>query len=335
MFIFPFRAGFAGGLPLTAIFMRARGKDVVMGSNRLPDTLNLLTSLAESAANGAKRHGAAIGLQQNTETAIRADLDALLGTIHIYGTNRAASAKETGKQSTACAEGRTWLLMARDNFKTFLGNRPGKQWVGAGWPDHSIAVPKRAGDIELRLEHVARFLTDNPARGVAAMNLTAARATALAKALLGARGSRNRQKSARVQSKQDRNAAERKLRRRLRGLIEELTQLLDPRAPEWRAFGLRRPGVPDSPAKVKNTRAAALGGGSAQVQCDPAARAEYYQVHMMIVGKDAEFALAESPREPQKIFDSLPVGARVRFKMRAMNETGHGPFGEEVEIVAS
>jgi hypothetical protein len=36
-----------------------------------------------------------------------------------------------------------------------------------------------------------------------------------------------------------------------------------------------------------------------------------------------------------QIFDGLPVGARVRFKMRAMNETGHGAFGEEVEIVVS
>ncbi len=42
-----------------------------------------------------------------------------------------------------------------------------------------------------------------------------------------------------------------------------------------------------------------------------------------------------SLREPMKVFDSLPVGARVRLKMRAMNETGHGPFGEEAAIVVS
>lgn len=304
-----------------------------MASNRLPDSTNLLISLAESAANGTARLAAEIGIKQNSEAAIRADLDALLHSIAAYNTAKGSSPAETGRLNAAAMEGRTWLLMARDNFKTFLGNQPGKNWRIAGWPESSIAVPKRAEDIGLRLASVAKFLTDNPAREVAAMNLTAARATALHGALRGVHAGRNNHKSGRVDAKRERDAAERQLRRRLRGLIAELTMLVEPRDPHWRSFGLNMPGRPDSPAKVKNTRAKASGDGRVLVQCGAAARAEYYQVHAMIVGKDTDFALLESPRDPQKMLEGLPVGATVRLKMRAMNETGHGPFGEIVEVV--
>jgi hypothetical protein len=304
-----------------------------MASNRLPDSTDLLISLAESAAKGTARLATEIGIKQNSEAAIRADLDALLNSIAAYNTAKGSSPGETGRLNAAALEGRTWLLMARDNFKTFLGNQPGKNWRGAGWPESSIAVPKRADDIGLRLASVAKFLTDHPAREVAAMNLTAARATALYAALRGTHAGRNNHRSGRVEAKRARDAAERQLRRRLRGLIAELAMLLEPTNSHWKGFGLKPPGKPDSPAKVTNTRAQASGGGRVLVQCDAAARAEYYQVHLMVVGRDMEFALAESPRDPQKFLDDLPVGATVRLKMRAMNETGHGPFGEVVEVV--
>ena len=41
-----------------------------MATNEIPATYTPLVALAEDAADGAKTHGAAIGLKQNTETAI-------------------------------------------------------------------------------------------------------------------------------------------------------------------------------------------------------------------------------------------------------------------------
>ncbi|MSU64327.1 MAG: hypothetical protein EXS31_18380 [Pedosphaera sp.] len=67
-----------------------------------------------------------------------------------------------------------------------------------------------------------------------------------------------------------------RFRRRLRGLVDELTQLLQPLDSRWLTFGLKRPGAPDSPDAVENTRATALGGGKLRVQCNPAPRADYY-----------------------------------------------------------
>ena len=47
---------------------------------------------------------------------------------------------------------------------------------------------------------------------------------------------------------------------------------------------------------------------------------------------DADFRLADSSDEPDKILEGLTVGATVNIKMRAVNETGSGPFGEEVQV---
>jgi hypothetical protein len=48
-------------------------------SNQIPQPYDPLIQLLEDAADGAHQHGVAIGLKQNTETAIRADLTALTG----------------------------------------------------------------------------------------------------------------------------------------------------------------------------------------------------------------------------------------------------------------
>ena len=42
-----------------------------------------------------------------------------------------------------------------------------------------------------------------------------------------------------------------------------------------------------------------------------------------------------SPHEPDKIIEGITVGATVKLKVRAVNETGEGPFGEEVEVVVA
>ncbi|MBI5685418.1 MAG: fibronectin type III domain-containing protein [Verrucomicrobia bacterium] len=304
-----------------------------MASNRLPDSRRSLSYLAKDAADGVARHGAAIGIQQNTQDAIRADWKAHDDASSAYLSARVDALNATKTLNAACADGRKWLLMARDVFKTVFGKKPGKVWRGVGWPEHTTAVPRDDGKLAIIIESSGKYLADHPELEAPSLGLTAARAEALAKALRAARSNRNHKKAERMRTKQERAAAEKKLRRRMRGVIGELGQLLDPQAGHWKSFGLKQPGKPDSPPKVKNTRAKAVGGGRLLVEWDAAARAEYYQIHLMVLGRDTEFALLESPRDRQKMLDGLPVDATVRLKVRAMNETGHSPFGEVVEVV--
>jgi hypothetical protein len=310
-------------------------KGRIMASNALPKPLDELIALAEDAADGAHQLETTIGLQQNKEAAIRADLATLVAKKGAHDTAEGASPAKSTALTVARSNARGWLLMARDNFKTFLGTQPSQAWEATGWTADSIAVPSTSDRILPLLQSVGNYLTANPSREVASMNLTAARAGVLHTALSDAREARNVHDSLLAQTKAERDAAEETLRTRLRGLIDELTQLLDPMSPHWLTFGLKRPGAPDSPPKVANTRATALGAGKVRVQCDPAARAEYYQIWQMIVGTDPDFVLADSPAEPDKILESLTVGATIKLKMRAINETGPGPFGSEVEVVVS
>jgi hypothetical protein len=47
-----------------------------MATNRLPDPLDRLFALAEDMADGLHAHEAPVGIKQNTEAAVRADLAA-------------------------------------------------------------------------------------------------------------------------------------------------------------------------------------------------------------------------------------------------------------------
>lgn len=305
-----------------------------MASNKLPEILDELIALTEDAADGAHQLETTVGLQQNKETAIRADLGVVVTKKAAYDVAITASPDKTAALTVARSNARGWLTMARDNFKTFLGSQPSQAWASAGWSSSSIAVPSTSDLLLPMLQAVGGYLTANPAREVAAMNLTAARAATLHSALSDARAARNTHDALLKQAKSERDDAEEQLRTRMRGLIDELMQLLDPMSPHWLTFGLKRPGAPDSPDKVKNTRATAAGGGKVRVQCDPAARAEYYQIYQQLPDEE-DFTLADSPPMPDETLEGYAVGATVKFKMRAVNETGTGRFGDEVSVVVS
>ncbi|MEK7684528.1 MAG: hypothetical protein AAB466_03810 [Verrucomicrobiota bacterium] len=59
------------------------------------------------------------------------------------------------------------------------------------------------------------------------------------------------------------------------------------------------------------------------------------RVWIQVAGADADFRLADSPAEPDKIIENLTAGATVHLKMRAVNETGPGAFGEPVQTTVA
>lgn len=74
-----------------------------MATNSIPHGIDELMTLAEDAADGAAIHKAAIGLLQNTETALRADAAAL--QTHLRACSLTASgslAKHARKSDVSC-----------------------------------------------------------------------------------------------------------------------------------------------------------------------------------------------------------------------------------------
>ncbi len=308
-----------------------------MATNRLPDNLSKLISLGEDCADGAHQYEAAIPLLANTEVKIRADVDDLVArklAFEAFETVTPGTPDADTVVQLARSNAKAFLTLVRDLMKPHLGPK-GQPWVALGWPATSLAVPGTSEKLLPHLLSVKNFLTLNASYEIntAQTVMTAARATALWTALDNAVTARNQRDSARTTAFGTRNVCEGKLRTRLRGLIGELEQNLGPLDPRWLAFGLNRPGAEDAPDAPENTRATALGGGQVRVQCDRVPRADYYQFWIQVVGVDPEPRRAETFDEPDKILPDLPAGATVKIKMRAVNEAGPGPFGEEVEVV--
>ncbi len=306
-----------------------------MAHNALPNGEDDLISLAEDCIDGAHQLQDAVGLKQNREPELQDDLDEFVLKKGLWNAaDGQRNAKETGVR-TARSNARATLTLARDNFKPVFGGKASSAWTAAGWPDDSIAVPSTSDKLLPLLLAVKQYLTDNPAQEVPNKGVTAANTTALHTALSTAVSARNTHKTTLGQCLGHRDQCEKKLRTRLRGLVTELEQLLDPLDPRWLTFGLNRPGAVDAPDAVEDTQATLLGGGKVRVQCARAPRADYYQIYILVVGVDADFHLASSKTDHDVILEGLPVGATVQIKMRAVNEANPGPFGEQISVIIS
>jgi hypothetical protein len=307
-----------------------------MAQNRLPDTINDLINLAEDCADGAHQYEVAIPLKANLEADIRADQLALAtkkAAHDVFAQVLPDVPTVDAQVQSARSNGRAFLLLARDTLRPHLGPK-GMAWVPLGWPANSVEVPATSERILPILLGVKNFLGTNSGFEINTTKtvVTAARAEALWTALDAAVSARNLRDTARTLAYQGQEMAEQNLRKRLRGLIGELEQNLDPFDARWLAFGLNRPGADDPPEAPENSRATPLGGGKLRVQCDRVPRADYYQYWIQVVGVDPEFRRAETFDEPDKILEGLSAGA-VRVKIRAVNEAGPGPFGDVVEAV--
>ncbi len=308
-----------------------------MASNALPETLTDLLSLAEDGADGADQHEAAIPLLANTEAMIRADLSDLAAkkAAHAaFDTVLPGTPDPDQVVQTARTAGQAFLLLLRGVMEPVLGGK-GQQWVPLGWPASSLAIPSADAKILPHLAQAKNFLTANPGYEIntPVTVLTAARATALHSALDNAVNARNTRDQNKKTALQQRDTSETKMRKRLRGLIGELEQNLDPLDARWLAFGLNRPGADDPPAAPLNTLATPLGGGQLFLQCDRVPRAKHYQYWIQIVGVDADFRRAETWSAWEKILTGLPPAATVKAKLRAVNDAGEGAFGSVVEAV--
>jgi hypothetical protein len=214
-----------------------------MASNKLPASLDELITLGEDADDGARQLETTLGLKQNTEAAIRADVTDLASKKDACNTLDANRPTVITAQTVAGSNGRAFLTTARDTFKPVLGTHANPAWEAAGWTAKSIAIPSTSERVLPLLKSVELFLTKNPAHEVSTpkLTVTAARALALHDALFAARAAVNKHDRDSSDALTARDRAEEKLRVRLRGLIDELGQLLDPLDARWLAFGLKRP----------------------------------------------------------------------------------------------
>ena len=95
-----------------------------MGSNKLPDPLDDLFTLGEDMADGCHNHQAAVGLKQNLEVDVRADLDAAVTAQGIYKIALSAKTDFSTAVTVADSNGNAFISSAR----RVLANNLGENW---------------------------------------------------------------------------------------------------------------------------------------------------------------------------------------------------------------
>jgi hypothetical protein len=306
-----------------------------MAGNPLPTKPNELFALGENIADGAAAHGAAIGLLQNTEAPIRADLLDARTKEDAFQAGKTAKLLLTATQSTADSQVKAHLGKARLVLSTFLGNTWSEAWAATGFPNQSTAVPTTILERLSVLPSLQSYLLANPTQENAPLGVTAAAAGTLFTSLSNAVSAVNDGITAQVQRRNLRDAAETKLRRRLVGLIAELDQLLtDPLDPLWYAFGLVPPGEDDTAEQVVNVVATPGGPGTVLLDWPDAARATSYRIEIQIVGVDADFHHVLTVHDSDATLNDLTSGATVRIRVIAVNASNKtSPPSDAVEIV--
>ena len=304
-----------------------------MNSNRLPDPIDPLFTLGEDMADGCHTHEVAIGLKQNKEADLRA---ALTATITAQGTFKAAQTAKTALSAAvtvADSNAKSFIGSTRRVLINYLGDGWSQTWEASGFPNQSTGVPGTQPERQALLQSLSNYFTANPAQANVPLNITAAQALTLFTALSTARSNAADGNTLGGQKKNLRDAAEKTLRIRMSGLVNELGQLLDDNDPRWLAFGLNMPGATNLPDQADSLVLTAGGVGVVLSDWSDASRATRYRIFKQVMTVDADFVHVTNVTDSDYTFTGLPSGKTVRVKIIAANDAGEAQPSITAEIV--
>lgn len=304
-----------------------------MAANAVPKDQDGLLAMAEDMADGLHTDGASVGVAQNTEAIMRAAITAVRNAEADYGTAKDARQSAFDGLQAADDGAREFLLAAKRVLSQFLGTNWSSAWEPTGFPNNTTKVPPTQ-DGRLNLcASLKIYFTANPTREVAAMGVTAALAEAKFQAVSDGRDAVEHKTQEQAAKKEARDAAVAGLRKRVRGLIDELTTLLSDTDTRWHAFGLNRPADPDTPEIVESV-SLSMGAAGVIVASWPAApRATRYRPFVQIVGVDEEAAARDPVHDTTVNLTGFTTGQTVKVYIIAANDAGEAMAGPTEQIL--
>ncbi len=303
-----------------------------MALNVLPKTIGPLLTLCRDMENGLSTYSGAVGVLQNTEAVMAAARGAAMNAERAFQTGRGAQPALTGAQTLADSNAKVFIGTARGILSNYLGVTWSEEWLGAGFQNGSLAAGANMEERMGHLQHLATYFTAHPAQESPPL-VTSARASALKSALADARGAVNQGSTGIAQAKAARDVAVAALRKRMRGLIEELSTLIGDDDPRWHAFGLNCPATAQTPDIPEDLALAQGSPGTLHAGWKVARRADRYRVWQQTVGADAEFIAAATVTDRNATLTALRVGATVNIRVTAVNDAGESLPGEVVSVV--
>jgi hypothetical protein len=222
----------------------------------------------------------------------------------------------------------TFAQRAKDVLKPHCGNRHCDLWKAAGFVSH-LAIPKSWNGLRVLLGSLAAYFTANAAKEVAALQVTAARAGELIAALDGTRTAVTGARQSATDKHALRDAAFAALQVRLRGLADELKQLIGREDARWRAFGLNVPAEPAVPPQPEGLEVINDTPLQLLVRCEPVAYAQRYRWWKKPATSSAEPEAVGTSGLPMFVIEGLAGGTHWDIYVSAVNSAGtEGPLSE-------
>lgn len=299
-----------------------------MNTRSIPKTHPELLSLGVLALAGAEALGEEVGLMQNTPDRIRADLQALTGeaepdapssTQGALNAERAELSRLRVTRRQAMKAGREFCAAAIDWLKLHLGRRWNPRWVAAGFGTGTLAIPY---DPLSMLIDLRNYLRAHPEHALASPELTAARAEVLIGDLETANDAVTAGSVRRRVARRNRDGAVQALARRLRGLRNELEQLLSRDDVRWHRYGFRRPIERRQPGSVEELALEPGPPGEVRLTWVPAPRAVNYRVRWWLKTSADEVTELPLLRDPRTQLRGLPAGEEIVCEVSARNAAG-------------
>ena len=303
--------------------------------NPISDSRPLMFALGRRMKSGLLAHGAAIGVLQNTDTAFAVDYDAAKLADDIYETAKTAIGTANEALQNLDNGLYAFLSLGHDLLSKVIGRKPSQDWVDVGFPPGTTAIPTgRQARGEL-CDKMGKYLVKHPTYEVNTSQyvFTAAKAQMLYSLLETTEAAVPEAQAIADQKYTALGIAVATLHDRMRGTINELTQLLDPMDPLWRTFGLNKPGaltVPDVPTGLGLT---AGGAGIVVAAWDFASGAAKFRVWIKIEGVDPDYRKVELIPMLTYTLQHLPSGKTASLQITAQNSAGESAPSEPVSIV--
>ncbi len=289
-----------------------------------------LLALAIKAKDGAVAHPE-ITLTQNTAAKIQTDLSAAQSAEAEYQAAVTAIVPLQEAYLAATANAYTFAQRAKDVLKPQCGNQHCDLWKAPGFVNN-LTVPQSWNGLRVLLGALAPYFSAHDENEVAALQVTAVRAGELVTALDDTRNAVTNARQSAMAKREVRDAAFTALRARLRGLADELKQLIGRNDARWRTFGLSipaEPAVPQQPeglAVINDTPLQLL------VRCEPVAYAQRYRWWRKPHGSSAEPEVVGSSGLPMFIIEEVGGGTHWDIFVSAVNSSGtEGPLSTPVQ----
>ena len=306
-----------------------------MSSNPTPENNDILRALADRLADGCHQHEVSLGIKQNTEAAMRSAIGTLAASELQVGLKKAAVSDAYDALQATDVAGEEVLIACKLRLQLKLGQRWSAAWEPTGFPHKSVAVPKLADERFTLLDSLKDYFTAVPANESAEAGATAAICQTAWTNLSNARQAVANAESALTTAFNNRTAAEEGLRKRVRGLINELGDLLSDEDPRWEDFGLNIPANPSAPESVASVTLAPASGNRVEVNWPYAVRALRYIIQIFIVGVDTEWRTGANSKDLTVILKGFTAGQTVKVRVVSANDGGTAAASPEGQIVVA